>query len=93
MPFDKTVVVPLDPDATFDLVTRPDRLRRWQTVAARVDLQAGGEYRWTVVPGHSAAGTFREVVPGKRVVFGWGWEGDDELPPGSSTVKVPGPMP
>ncbi|MDF3305018.1 TIGR03086 family metal-binding protein [Rhodococcus sp. T2V] len=88
MPFDKTVVVPLDPDATFDLVTRPDRLRRWQTVAARVDLQAGGEYRWTVVPGHSAAGTFREVVPGRRVVFGWGWEGDDELPPGSSTVTV-----
>ncbi|TQC45299.1 TIGR03086 family protein [Rhodococcus sp. WS4] len=88
MPFDKTVVVPLDPDATFDLVTRPERLRRWQTVAARVDLQAGGEYRWTVVPGHSAAGTFREVVPGKRVVYTWGWEGDDELPPGTSTVTV-----
>ena len=88
MPFDKTVVVPLDPDATFDLVTRPERLRRWQTVAARVDLQAGGEYRWTVVPGHSAAGTFREVVPGKRVVYTWGWEGDDELPPGASTVTV-----
>ena len=88
MPFDKTVVVPLDPDATFDLVTRPERLRRWQTVAARVDLQAGGEYRWTVVPGHSAAGTFSEIVPGKRVVYTWGWEGDDELPPGSSTVTV-----
>ncbi|MFC9550784.1 TIGR03086 family metal-binding protein [Rhodococcus sp. NPDC056960] len=88
MPFDKTVVVPLDPDATFDLVTRPERLRRWQTVAARVDLQAGGEYRWTVVPGHSATGTFSEIVPGKRVVFTWGWEGDDELPPGTSTVTV-----
>ncbi|AOW93752.1 TIGR03086 family protein [Rhodococcus sp. WMMA185] len=88
MPFDKTVVVPLDPDATFDLVTKPERLRRWQAVAARVDLHAGGEYRWTIVPGHSAAGTFREVEPGRRVVFSWGWEGDDELPPGSSIVSV-----
>lgn len=51
MPFDKTVVVPLDPAATFALITQPDRLRRWMTVAARVDLRAGGQYRWTVSPG------------------------------------------
>ena len=30
------------------------------TVAARVDLRAGGEYRWTVTPGHIAAGTIVE---------------------------------
>ena len=53
MPFDKTAVVPLDPAATFALITEPDRLRRWMTVAARVDLRAGGEYRWTVTPGTS----------------------------------------
>lgn len=88
MPFDKTVIVPLDPDATFDLITRPERLRRWQAIAARVDLRAGGEYRWTIVPGHSAAGIVRELEPGRRVVFTWGWEGDDQLPPGSSTVTV-----
>jgi uncharacterized protein (TIGR03086 family) len=88
MPFDKTVVVPLDPDATFALVTEPERLRRWQTVAARVDLRTGGGYRWTVVPGHSAAGTFQEVDPGRRIVFTWGWEESEDLPPGTSTVTV-----
>ncbi len=88
MPFDKTVFIPVDPDAAFALITQPERLRRWQTVAARVDLRAGGEYRWTVIPGHYAAGTVTEVEPGKHVVFTWGWEGATDLPPGASTVSV-----
>ena len=88
MPFEKSVFVPLDADDTFALLTRPDRLRRWQAVTARVDLRAGGEYRWTIIPGHSARGTFTEVEPGRRVVFSWGWEGDAALPPGASTVII-----
>jgi len=88
MPFDKTVFLPLDPDAVFELITQPERLRRWKTVAARVDLRVGGEYRWTIVPGHSAAGTYKEIEPGKRVVFTWGWEGAPDLPPGASTVSI-----
>ncbi len=88
MPFEKSVVVPLNADETFALITEPDRLRRWQVVTARVDLRAGGDYRWTIVPGHSAGGTITEVEPGKRVVFTWGWEGSADLPPGSSTVII-----
>jgi uncharacterized protein (TIGR03086 family) len=86
MPFEKTVVVPLGADETFALITEPDRLRRWQAITARVDLRAGGGYRWTIIPGNSASGTFTEVEAGKRVVFTWGWEGQRELPPGASTV-------
>ena len=82
MPFEKSVLVPLSADETFALITEPDRLRRWQVVTARVDLRAGGDYRWTIIPGHSAAGTFTEVEPGRRVVFTWGWEGSADLPPG-----------
>jgi len=88
MPFEKSVLVPLNADETFALITQPDRLRRWQVITARVDLRAGGEYRWTVTPGNSAAGTFTEVEPGRRVVFTWGWEGSAELPPGASTVII-----
>jgi uncharacterized protein (TIGR03086 family) len=75
MTIDKSVFIPVDPDTAFALITEPERLRRWQTVAARVDLRVGGEYRWTITPGHSAAGTFTEVEPGRRVVFTWDWEG------------------
>jgi len=88
MPFEKSVLVPLSADETFALITQPDRLRRWQVVTARVDLRAGGDYRWTIIPGHSVAGTFTEVEPGRRVVFTWGWEGSADLPPGASTVII-----
>ena len=88
MAFEKSVLVPLNADDTFALITEPDRLRRWQVITARVDLRAGGDYRWTIVPGHSAAGAFTEVEPGRRVVFTWGWEGSADLPPGASTVTI-----
>jgi uncharacterized protein (TIGR03086 family) len=88
MSFTKTAILPVSPDEAFALITEPERLRRWQTVSAVVDLRAGGEYRWTVTPGHVAAGTFREVEPGRRIVFGWGWEGNDDLKPDASAVTV-----
>ena len=85
---EKTALLPVSAEDAFALLTQPERLRRWQTVSARVDLRAGGDYRWTVVPGHVAAGTFQEVEPGKRIVFGWGWEGADGFGPDASTVTV-----
>jgi uncharacterized protein (TIGR03086 family) len=88
MAFEKSVLVPLNADDTFAMITEPDRLRRWQVITARVDLRAGGEYRWTVIPGHSVGGTITEVEPGRRVVFTWGWEGSADLPPGASTVTI-----
>ena len=88
MTAEKSVLVPLDPDKTFALLTEPERLRRWQAVTARVELRAGGQYRWTINPGHTASGTITEVEPGRRIVFTWGWEDSDDLPPGASTVTI-----
>jgi uncharacterized protein (TIGR03086 family) len=87
MTIDKTVLVPLSADETFALLTEPERLRRWQLVSARMDLRAGGDFRWTVVPGANASGTIVEVEPGKRVVMTWGWE-DGEPAPGGSTITI-----
>jgi uncharacterized protein (TIGR03086 family) len=83
-----SVDLPVTPDEAFALVTEPERLRRWTSVCATVDLRAGGAWRWLVTPGHTAGGTIREVDPGRRVVFGWGWLDDDALPPDASTVTV-----
>jgi uncharacterized protein (TIGR03086 family) len=88
MTAEMSVLVPLDPDGTFALLTEPERLRRWQAITARVELRAGGEYRWTITPGHTASGTITEVEPGKRLVFTWGWEDSEDLPPGASTVTI-----
>jgi uncharacterized protein (TIGR03086 family) len=88
MTIEKSVLVPLDAEQTFALLTEPERLRRWHTIAGRVDLRVGGEFRFTVVPDANAGGTFLEVEPGKRLIYTWGWEGVADLPPGASTVTV-----
>lgn len=88
MAYDKTVILPVDPDTAFELITQPERLRRWKTVAARIDLKLGGEYRWTITPGYSASGTFTQIEPGKCLVYTWGWDGSTDLPPGASKVTV-----
>ena len=90
MPVEKSVVVPrLGADDTFALLTEP---RTVATVAGRdglvSDLRAGGEYRWTIIPGHTAAGRVVAVEPGRRLVLTGGWEGADDPPPGTSTVTI-----
>lgn len=88
MAYDKTVFLPIDPDSAFDLLTQPERLRRWCTVAARVDLRLGGEFLWTVTPGNNAMGTIARFEPGKCVSYTWGWVGDPDLQPGMSIVTI-----
>ena len=88
MAAEKSVVVPLGADETFKMLTEPARLRRWQTVTARIDVRAGGDYRWTIVPGHTAGGKVVEVEPGRRLVMTWGWEDSIDMPPGASTVTI-----
>lgn len=73
------------PDEAFAMFTEPERLRRWQTISAAVDLRVGGDYRFTCAPGHIATGTFTEIEPGKRLVYTWDWNGQEET---GSTVVV-----
>jgi uncharacterized protein YndB with AHSA1/START domain len=54
---------------------------------AVLELWAGGVYRCNVVPGHTAVGEVVEVDPPRRLVLTWGWEGDENVPPGSTTIE------
>jgi uncharacterized protein YndB with AHSA1/START domain len=35
-----------------------------------------------------ARGAFREVVPIHRLAYSFGWEGSEEVPPGSSLIEI-----
>ena len=87
MTVDVSVTVPTSAEETYAWLTEPARLRRWQLIAGHTDLRVGGEFRWLIAPGHTALGAFIAIEPG-RLAYTWGWEGDDEVPPGSSTVEV-----
>jgi uncharacterized protein (TIGR03086 family) len=86
MTIEKTALLPVTPDEAFALITEPDRLRRWLAVSARVDLRAGGEFRWTLTPVAVLAGTVTEFEPGRRIVFGFAAEPSAE--PRTDTVTI-----
>jgi uncharacterized protein YndB with AHSA1/START domain len=60
----------------------------WMGTRAELDPRPGGRYRVEVESGGVAAGEYREVDPPHRLVFSWGWEGDEALPAGSTTVEI-----
>jgi uncharacterized protein (TIGR03086 family) len=87
MTVDVSVRVPTNVEETYAWLTEPARLRRWQLIAGRTDLRVGGDFRWLVAPGHTAVGVVAAVEP-RRLSYLWGWEGNDEVPPMSSTVDI-----
>ena len=77
-------------ETVFAFFTDPERYRRWQGVDAELDPRPGGVFRvmMTGETGQVVRGEYVEVTPPHRVVFTWGYEGNEGLPPGGSTVEV-----
>lgn len=85
----KEIVIGAPPDTVFPYFTDPDRMVRWMGTEAEMDARPGGAYRILVAGRYTAAGEFLAVEPPSRVVFTWGWEGEDiPVAPGASTVEV-----
>jgi uncharacterized protein YndB with AHSA1/START domain len=88
----REVRVGAKPETIFALLTDPAQYVRWKGTLARLDPRPGGIYRVQFNDRDIARGTYVEVVPFRRVVFTWGWEGGDAgaspVPPGSSTVEI-----
>jgi uncharacterized protein YndB with AHSA1/START domain len=71
------------PEKVFSAWTDPKKLGRWfcpvacEPVLAETDARVGGRYRIVVRAQsgeeHDVSGTFREVVPNRRLVFTWAW--------------------
>jgi uncharacterized protein YndB with AHSA1/START domain len=71
------------------MFTDPAKLVRWIGVRALLEPRPGGSFRFELVPGEFCSGRYIELVPGRRVVFTWGWEsGALPVRPGSTTVEV-----
>jgi uncharacterized protein YndB with AHSA1/START domain len=75
--------------AVYEMFTDPARLVRWIGIRAMLEPRPGGAFRFELVPGEFCSGRYLELVPGRRVVFTWGWEsGALPVAPGASTVEV-----
>ncbi|MGH2678868.1 MAG: SRPBCC family protein [Actinomycetota bacterium] len=76
------------PAEVFAYLTDPEKYTRWKGHRAELDPRPGGLYRVRMGPDAVALGEYVEVNPPTRVVFTWGWEGSDDVPPGSTIVEI-----
>ncbi len=89
---EREVTIAASREAVWEFLVDPDKAARWMGQAVSFDARPGGHYRVEVIPGHTARGEFVELDPPHRLVYTWGWEpgeeGDNPVPPGSTTVEV-----
>jgi len=85
---DVSIRIEAQPDTVFQYLIDPERMCAWMGVAAELDPRPGGRFRINVTGGDIAVGEYVEIVPPRRVVWSWGWEGADGTPPWSSVVEV-----
>jgi uncharacterized protein YndB with AHSA1/START domain len=95
-PMNETLVVRREtqiaapPATVFAFLTDPQKIVNWMGGASETELRPGGIYLLKDVgrSGRTARGAFREVVPVHRLAYSFGWDGDDEVPPGSSLIEI-----
>jgi uncharacterized protein YndB with AHSA1/START domain len=76
------------PQVVFTYLTESAKWAQWQGSDAKIEPRPGGEFVMRMPDGAMATGEFIELIPDRRVVFTWGWNGHAGLPPGSSTVEI-----
>jgi len=86
--YERTLSIDASPETVWEFFVDPEKLMRWKGINAELDAQAGGTYFCEVIPGHTARGEFVELDRPNRLVFTWGWDGNEGVPPGSSTIEV-----
>jgi len=89
---EREVRIAARPETVFPFFTDPDKMVQWKGRQAELDPRPGGVYRVEINDQAIARGEYVEVDPPSRVVFTWGWEGQESGPhadpPGSSRVEV-----
>ena len=86
------------PDRVYAAWTDPAQLKQWfgpenvQTRQLVADARVGGKFRWDLINSEgetmTCRGEYRELQPGKKIVFTWQWDDDDAWKNISSVVTV-----
>ena len=86
--YERTISIDASPETVWEFFVDPAKVMQWMGIDAELDPRPGGGYYVNVISGNAARGEFVEVDKPHRVVFTWGWDGNESLPPGASTVEA-----
>lgn len=88
-PVRKEIFIDAPTEHVFPYLTDASRMVEWMGVTCDLEPKPGGILRVDVNGSMVARGEYVEVVPNSRVVFTWGWEGDEGgMGPGSTRVEI-----
>ena len=91
---EREVRIDARPATVFEFFTDPEKQLLWMGRRAELDARPGGIYLVEINDQATARGEFLEVEAPGRLVFSFGWEGQQAgegehgVPPGSSRVEV-----
>jgi uncharacterized protein YndB with AHSA1/START domain len=86
--YERTLAIDASPETVWEFLVDPEKLMRWKGINADLETQPGGIFRCEVIPGHIARGEYVEIDKPNKLVFTWGWDGSEDVPPGSSTIVI-----
>ncbi len=85
-------------DRVYAAWTDPAQLKQWfgpenvQTHDFIAEVRVGGKFRWDLTNSEgermAVSGEYRELRPGKKIVFTWQWEDDEDWENNVSIVTV-----
>jgi len=86
----REIQIAAPPSTVFAFLTDPEKILNWMGTEATTEAHPGGLYLLKGIGNQArvARGAFREVVPVHRLAYSFGWEGREEVPPGSSLVEI-----
>lgn len=85
-------------ERVYSAWTDPEQLKQWfgpegvQTRGFEADPRVGRKYRWDLINSEgeemTVYGEYRELVPGRKIVFTWQWDDDEAWQGRTSVVTV-----
>jgi uncharacterized protein YndB with AHSA1/START domain len=91
---EREVRIAARPETVFQFFVDPEKQVLWMGRRAELDPRPGGTYRVEISDEIIAGGEFLELEAPSRVVYSFGWEGQQAgqgehgVPPGSSRVEI-----
>src|SRR5215831_10669106 len=86
----REVQIAAPPATVFAFLTDPEKILSWMGAEATTEVHPGGLYLVKGIGQDAvvARGAFREVVPVHRLAYSFGWDGNEEMPPGSTLIEI-----
>jgi uncharacterized protein YndB with AHSA1/START domain len=85
-------------DRVYAAWTDPAQLKQWfgpenvQTHDVIAETRVGGKFRWDLTNSEgermTCRGEYRELQPGKKIVFTWQWDNDEDWKNQASVVTI-----